>query len=61
LILLLSVPLKDDLKNWTLLGTNPDKIDPKNIEVFLKRQILVSKVGNITGIAFLVFLAVTLT
>ncbi|KAL7041862.1 hypothetical protein ACKWTF_000928 [Chironomus riparius] len=50
------IPLEDDLKNWTVFGSQPDKYPPSNIYIFLKRRMFVSKVGTITGISFLIFL-----
>lgn len=53
------VPLENDLKSWTTLGSDGRTIKGGKIELFLKRQMFVSEIGEITGIAFLIFLAVS--
>jgi hypothetical protein len=49
------VPLIEDLKDWTTLGKETFKLSPGNIDVFIKRRVLVSTIGDITGIMFLIF------
>lgn len=57
-IIVYSVPLEEDLKDWTTLGNNGRTIKDSKVEMFLRRRMFVSDIGDITGVAFLIFLAV---
>lgn len=55
-----SVPLEEDLENWTTIGSTNEAYNPNNIDIFIRRGIFQSHVGDITGIAILLFSLVSL-
>lgn len=50
-----SVPLAKDLKDWTDFGIVDESSSDRTVDIYMRRGIFVSEVGDITGIAFLVF------
>lgn len=53
------VPLEKDLKAWTTF--NEQTFDQERFEIFIRRGIFRSEIGDVTGIAFLIYLAVILS
>jgi hypothetical protein len=47
------------LKNWTIAAADEETFDNGKGEIFIRRGTFFSDVGEITGIAFLVFLGVS--
>lgn len=55
---LFAVPSVEDLKLWTNFS-NENIREGEKIDIFMKRRIFISEVGDITGIAFLAYRAVS--
>jgi hypothetical protein len=49
------------VENWTLAATDTESFDEGKGEIMIRKGIFMSDVGEITGIAFLVFLAVSIS
>lgn len=56
----LLVPLQKDLLDWTLPTADDKNFELGKGEIFIRRGTFFSEAGEITGIAFLLFLAVSL-
>lgn len=52
------VPLEEDLDNWTV-ESDLDTFEGGTGEILIRRGAFMSEVGDITGVTFLVYLAVS--
>ena len=57
-LMIFLVPLEADLENWTL-ESDLDTFEGGTGEIFIRRGSFMSEVGDITGVTFLVYLAVS--
>lgn len=54
----LVVPLEKDVDHWTTFEVQ--SFEQGRVEILIRRGIFLSEVGDVTGIAFLLYLAVRL-